>query len=228
MSFDRELKLDPAGLGRVILRVGIVMAVIVAADTFIRYRFSPVRIAPYPVRLLLAWRNPAPPDIVFLGSSRPRENIDDGYVNERLRRLGYGQRSANLAFSGGGASVLARQFREQIRPMWRAHPTDRRRLVVIDLNELEIHAGLINEEMLREFDHMNLWLGRFADLRGLGLIKDTLRHGMAPYQKLVLDAVTIPVFHASAIYQFNGDWSKKEEARKWVRRKLLFWRGGGG
>ena len=167
--------------------------------------------------------NPAP-DILILGSSRPRENVDAAFLNQRFGELGMPHRAINLAFSGGGSVMVLRQFERHIRPRLARSAGGTAPLVVIDVAEFEINRDFYNEGQNPAFDEIEQWLPQLPKLHGFGFVKDTLRHGLGLYQKTLLDAVTEPMLNISGLYRFNGDWSKKEEARKTVRRLAFFWK----
>lgn len=220
------LRYDTRGLRPVLWRVFRILAIVLAVDIFVGIHFHPIRLPPYPVRVLQFWRSDPLPNIFVLGSSRPRENIDADYLNGRLRELGRSERLTNLAFGGGGTVRVVRQFETHIRPRLKQAGVSPG-LVIIDLAEFEIHRDFYNPRQEANFDNVENWAPRYEDLQGFGLAKDTLRHGLDVYQRTYLDAVFEPLLNRSGLYRFGGDWSKKEEARKATRRLIFFWKKGG-
>lgn len=224
MELGPAVKLETAGLGRLFCRILTVVAVVVLADFYVAFQFNPIPTVPYAIRILRFWQDSPTPQIILLGSSRPRENLDDAYLTRRLKESGYLQTVGNLAFSGGGAVAVSRQFVNQIRPRWASSAAPGPRYAIIDVGEIELHHQFTNEKLQSEFDDVEEWIGRFEDIRGWGLVQDSLRNGMAIYQRTWLDEFLLPVRSLSALYRFNCDWSKKEEARKAVRRAVIFWK----
>ena len=216
--YKTTYRFDAPAARTLFVRVGTVFIIVVLANIFVWRVLKPVPTAPFSVRATMFWNLKSAPDILFIGSSITRENIDEKMVSSLMSVPGRPVTAFNLGITGGGPIVERAILKGIVLNRIDRGEFDTPELWVFEYHPLELAPNFRPEDGMRQVETLRNWTERYDDLDSLPeFFLDLLKHGMGTYERALFDQYTYSAGALVPLLRLDRDWATKDM----LRRKFL-------
>ena len=221
--FKTTYQISSDDLKSISIRIGRVMFFMAIANVLVWWLLHPIATTSFSLRSTIFWHKKAAPDIIFIGSSATRENLDADMAAAMLSKPDHPVTAFNLGITGGGPVVERAILRDIAFKRIDRGDFGMPALWVFEYHPLEL-APLFEPVAavgMKQVTDIGSWMDRYDSLNSPSkLVVDTLKNGMGVYQRALFDRVTYEFTRHLPILQLGNDWATKDRVRRIVRKRL--------
>lgn len=198
-----------------------VLGIVGIANLIVWWAFHPIPTSSFPIRAYKFWHLEQSPDLVFIGSSASRENIDVDQVSDMLASAGAPVSTFNLGITGGGPHVEREILKGLALKRMGRGDFGAPKLWIFEYHPLELAPNFTSKGGIAQIDEVSSWTDRYDKLDSLPEFAwDTFKHGMGVYQRAAFDNLTYDASEWMPLLKLGRDWPTKDRVRRIVRTGL--------
>lgn len=182
----------------------------------------PTSTIPFYVRAYKFWKLDRCPDIIFIGSSATRENVDDARVSTLLQSPAGAPTAFKLAITGGGPEVTYAILQGVALERIKSGNFGTPKLWVVEIHPFEISPRFNNKATRKKLETETIsWMANYDRLDSLPeFLLEIVKNGIGPYPRIMLENLIFDLTDRFAVFRLNRDWADVERLRRLVRAQL--------